>query len=277
MNEYGIPEVFESEAVGRLKVIYQDIKFVLKIPVVNFIFRTLANYPEFLEIAWNQVRPNMLTVNMEEAAKHLRYPNISAQVPDLNWNNYDDRKIQQQIEAILTVFNYVNPKLLLIASAWEEALSDRPIVPKKKSNGFLAPGIIQGFPSIELVHIPHVDPYMKDLLKDVAQAHHTYDVASDYRTLAKFPHFLGGIWPSLKTYIQGNEYQLLSAQLKSQSVQLIQREAPYPVHISKHQLKQIYEPSQIAGIMGLVAFFQSFLPGLIIEGEYMRRSLIRPH
>jgi hypothetical protein len=37
---YGVPEIFENEAVGRLSLIYEDIKYVLKVPIVNFIFRT---------------------------------------------------------------------------------------------------------------------------------------------------------------------------------------------------------------------------------------------
>jgi hypothetical protein len=35
---YGVPEIFENEAVGRLSLIYEDIKYVLKVPIVNFIF-----------------------------------------------------------------------------------------------------------------------------------------------------------------------------------------------------------------------------------------------
>jgi hypothetical protein len=55
----------------------QQSKYVLKVPIVNFIFRSLAHYPEFLKIAWGQIRQNMLTVNMEEASKLLRYPKIT--------------------------------------------------------------------------------------------------------------------------------------------------------------------------------------------------------
>jgi|GEM_PF-4261760 len=39
-DRYGVPEVFEHEASGRVHLIYKDIKYVLKVPIVNFIFRT---------------------------------------------------------------------------------------------------------------------------------------------------------------------------------------------------------------------------------------------
>ncbi len=46
-TDYGVPEVYEQEAKENLEEIYQDIQAVLKVPVVNFIFRTLALYETF--------------------------------------------------------------------------------------------------------------------------------------------------------------------------------------------------------------------------------------
>lgn len=62
VDSYGIPEIFDQEASGPLKDLYSDIQYVLKVPVVNFIFRTLALYEPFLSLAWEQVRPNILTI-----------------------------------------------------------------------------------------------------------------------------------------------------------------------------------------------------------------------
>lgn len=80
---YGIPEIYEDEANYRLRFIYEDIKFVLKVPIVNFIFRTLAHYEEFLELAWYQIRPNMLTIKVANFANELRHPNISVDIPSI--------------------------------------------------------------------------------------------------------------------------------------------------------------------------------------------------
>jgi hypothetical protein len=124
-DDYGVPEIFEGEATGRLQLIYNDIKHVLKVPIVNFIFRTTALYEPFLFIGWNQVRPNMLTLNMERAAQNLRYPSLSVQIPQINWSKYYDLYTIDRIKRVIFTFNYVNTKLLLIASAWSESLSNR--------------------------------------------------------------------------------------------------------------------------------------------------------
>jgi|GEM_PF-7123739 len=87
---YGVPEIFDKEAKGNLKAIYQDIQTVLKVPVVNFMFRSLALYESFLSEAWTQVRSNMLTMEMEKAADKLRYPDISVKTPGIEWANVYD-------------------------------------------------------------------------------------------------------------------------------------------------------------------------------------------
>ncbi len=48
--------VNESDAGGRVKEIFQEIKETLQIPFVPDLFRALANRPEQLEAVWAQIR-----------------------------------------------------------------------------------------------------------------------------------------------------------------------------------------------------------------------------
>lgn len=273
MNQYGIPEVVESEAHGVVKEVYEDIKYVLKVPIVNFMFRALAHYPEFLTYAWQQIRPNMLTVNMESASNRLRFPNIRTQVPAFDFTNAYNPQTLQHIKNVIAAFQYVNPKLLLIASAWSEGLGNRPIIPQKENLGQIEPGVFKSMPHIELIHIPSAPFYLKQLLLDIAREHHSYDVASDFRALARYPQFLEVAWHYLKPYIGNDEYTILKSKLLKQSVSFVHQDMPFPVTINSHQLARIYTPAQIAGIMGLVSLFQHFLPGLIVEVEFIRRLI----
>jgi hypothetical protein len=90
MDGYSVPEISESAASGSLKAIYADIRHVLKVHVVNVLFRTLAWYEKFLAIGWKQIRPNMLTLEGKRAAEALRYPNLNVQMPKVDWNRYYD-------------------------------------------------------------------------------------------------------------------------------------------------------------------------------------------
>ena len=46
----------ESEATGRVKEIYQEIKTIFGIPFVPELFRALGNKPDRLEAVWGQVK-----------------------------------------------------------------------------------------------------------------------------------------------------------------------------------------------------------------------------
>jgi hypothetical protein len=46
------------------------------------------------------------------------------------------------------------------------------------------------------------------------------------------------------------------------------------VTINRDHLETIYSAREIAGILGLVTLFPSFLPGLIIDVEYLRKLLL---
>lgn len=273
MQGYGVPEIFENEETGLLTSVYADIKYVLKVPIVNFIFRTLAHYDQFLALAWKQVRPNMLTVNMERAAKELRYPKLSVQVPKIDWSKYYNQQTLETIRKIIYTFNIVNPKLLLIASAWEEALANRPNSGNTPVQGTIEPGIPSSLPPIKLVHIPEAPPPVRNVLLDIARKHQAYDAASDYRALANYPQYLTVAWSHLRPYVGSNEYTILTQKLKTKSIELA-KNMPYRVDISRNQLEYIYSPKEIAGIMGLVSMYQGFIPGLLVDLEYFRQILV---
>ncbi len=46
----------------------------------------------------------MLTVNIEKAAKVLRYPNISVTIPDINWEAYYSKETIRRITQIIFIF-----------------------------------------------------------------------------------------------------------------------------------------------------------------------------
>jgi hypothetical protein len=270
---YGVPEIMESEATGQLKFLYEDIKYVLKVPIVNFIFRTLAHYDQFLQIGWSQVRPNMLTVNIEEAASKLRYPDTSFQAPQIDWRRYYSLETVEQIKGTIFTFNYVNTKLLLIATAWEESLGHRPILGGNENRGFIKPGILSGLPAIDLVNIPEASPDVQYLLMDIINTKKGYDAASDYRALAQFPEFMESSWASMKPHIGSDEYILLSHSIREKARSLVHEKMPYPVMITPEFLYSYYSPKDVSGIMGVVAMFSSFLSDLIIDGEYFRKCI----
>ena len=46
------PVIMPDQASEQIRPIYEDIQRSLRVPIVNLIFRTLANYPDYLEHMW---------------------------------------------------------------------------------------------------------------------------------------------------------------------------------------------------------------------------------
>ncbi|WP_139490912.1 halocarboxylic acid dehydrogenase DehI family protein [Brevibacillus dissolubilis] len=272
LDRYGVPEILPEDAQGQLAGLYQDIQFVLKVPVVPFLFRSLALFDRFLITAWEQVRGNMLTVHMEQAAKSLRHPPLDWQVPGSDWGSHYDSETLDQLRRTLSAFQYVNPKLLLITSAWAESLGNRPILGTGYAIGSIPPGLFPGNTEIPLMHPTKAPDRIRELLEDIAGTHHAFDIACDYRALAYYPEFLGTSWDHLKPYVQTPEYQLQHSRLLTESIRLAHT-MPYPVTISQEELASCFTPQQIAGIIGMVSLCQHVLPGLIIDTEFFRRML----
>ncbi|EDL66117.1 halocarboxylic acid dehydrogenase DehI family protein [Bacillus sp. SG-1] len=269
---YGVPEIFENETYGNLELIYNDIKYVLKVPIVNFIFRTTAFYETFLTMAWHQVRPSMLTYKMEREAENLRNPTIEFEVPTFYLSNYYSIAEAKNLIKTIDIFNYVNPKLLLICSAWAESLAGRSISGGTSTVGAISPGVWPGLPEIEMVKIEETSYKNQQLLLDIAKTHQSYDAASDFRALAKYLEFLSEGWRCLKTYANTEEYTVTASRIKSQSIEMA-HQMPYPVWINRDILSNYYSDRDIAGIMGVISMFQDLLPKLIIDGEFFRKMI----
>ena len=51
-------QLYEADAAGWQRGLYEDIKRTFRAPIVNWIFRTtVANYPELARYLWGQIKP----------------------------------------------------------------------------------------------------------------------------------------------------------------------------------------------------------------------------
>jgi hypothetical protein len=124
-----LPDIMPQQANRRIKPIYEDIQTTLRVPVVNLIFRTLANYPEYLERAWAQLREIARSRMFEDAADALRRKALWQPTPEPL-----DVEAVQELRVFNDTIHYVLPKLLLAVTALERASVDddsagKPVAP----------------------------------------------------------------------------------------------------------------------------------------------------
>lgn len=268
-----LPEILEEQTRGRMRRLYHSIEMTLHVPFVSDVFRVLAHYPGFLHLAFETSRPNLLSLHFEKAADELR----SMPVPDPpppSLPSYVTRFDMRGAASILPVFHYLNAKLLLLVSAWYEALSDRPIVGHQGAEDlFVPPGIQTYFPpQMPLLPLERTPKPMRQLLKQIADEHHSFGPTSDYRALALYPTFLTGAWQGLQPYVNSAWYRE-SSHLLQLRAQKLASQLPHPMSLSPRRLQQVIPPREVAACIGIVATFRQCLPGLIIDIELMSQML----
>lgn len=273
-----IPEILEGEARGRLRKLYHQIKATMHVPIVPYLFRTLAFYPSFLQYAVETSRPNLLSRAFEEAAGELRaVPPPDIPVPPLP--PYVTHRDLRGAASLLPVFHYANAKELLLATAWYEALSERPVAGNGTSlndGEFLPPGIPAAFPKpIPLVRVESASLHLQTLLKQIVDAQRTFGPASQYRALAQYPTFLTGAWQEIYPYLHEPWYQEQRRLLLARAGVLAHR-LPYPLPLSPRRLRHVLSPREIASCIGLIAMFRDLLPNLILDIELMNGMMRQP-
>ena len=120
MTSNRLAEVPEAQASSRILEIYEDIKATLAVPTVNLIYRYMAIYPEYLEAAWRELRPNLRTVYVSQAADRIRaearlellpLSKAALNVVGVGTSQWEDFRQTMQ------VYNDVNPKGIMVVTA----------------------------------------------------------------------------------------------------------------------------------------------------------------
>ncbi len=115
-----VPSITEQEAAGVIKAIYEDIKAVIGVPVVNLIFRHMATLPGCLEWGWEVLRPLYAGGEVSRAAEdlmgHLDLPVLPRlPAPALRAVGVDASG-ERMIARILDAYNRSNPMNMIALS-----------------------------------------------------------------------------------------------------------------------------------------------------------------
>lgn len=107
---------------GRLQPVYDDIQETLRVPLVNYLFRALANWPDYLERAWPALAPGLGSRGLERGTDMLRSAAVltppEGDRPD--WKRMGD---MPAIEAFTDTIHYVLPKLVIVATCLDLELA----------------------------------------------------------------------------------------------------------------------------------------------------------
>lgn len=264
-----LPDIMPQQADDRIKPIYQDIQQRMRVPVVNLIFRTLANYPEYLEPAWGQVRTLAGTRDFERAADALRAEALLEPPPQASDLGaalpHDAGKLRQFNDTI----HYVLPKLLLVATALARTPLEHAVEPAASGLGMdtsaLPESIADGSGKVEMVDPQQANAQVKRLFDAIRQRHGHPLVSSYYRGMANWPDFLEAAWRVVSPRVDTPDYAARRQLLIDRAA--AQAEGWAPVSVTVAPAAQV----EVSAI--LAAFRMRFIPEMLLDVALVKSLL----
>lgn len=261
------PEITEGEVSGELATIYKDIRKTLGTPVVNLLFRELAAYDPFLQIAWPSLRGPLLT---SEARLLLSAMRESGELPGGILRQLPALPRVDNIDSVFDLYNSINPMGLISAVSWRLALdtnSESSHVLGASPKG--AGAYHQPVPP--MVDLGTSDMRIKSLLKQIASAHGLANVPSIYRILAQWPEWLNAAWPTIAQLIVSKELADRCARIKALAVEHVEvcPNGPSRNQLLAHGLSN----ADLLEIENVLDRFIRSIPVALVTGLALKRAL----
>jgi hypothetical protein len=213
-------QLYEIEATGWKRGVYDDIRTTLRAPFVNWIWRSLmANHPRFCGYLWSQVKPLFETRAFARFSVEYRdavLSTIEAKV-DVPVYRLDDIDVAPgeytEIREQLATFDVVSPRLAVLFRVGnrvlhDDSVGDRPATDRAATAPF--PDWLDSGRG----RTPSMVP-MDELSGSVAetalafQQFHGFEegLPSIYRCLAQWPPLFETLWRDLGPVLESETYE----------------------------------------------------------------------
>lgn len=267
-------EVMPDEAGEEVRAVYEGVRANLRVPLVNFVFRALANYPSYLTFAWARLEPYLLTSRFERASDALRARALLEPVPDVagvDWGSLGDLG---RIRGFTDTIYYVLPKLLLVVSALDEGLMGEPGTANGPVEAAVRPGVAKGTMMLPMVTTGEASGRLREILEEIRGRHGHPDVASYYRGIANWPPFLEAAWERVgplvgaPAYAERKRELLEAARDAALGLPLLTAEEAFGDGVSEERV------SEIQAILALFRF--CIIPDTFLEVPLIKAFLDGP-
>jgi hypothetical protein len=270
-------------ADARVRRIYDDTRRTLHLPWIGALFQAYALYPDYLEMAWNELRPALGTPQFaadaaaignaaDQAVARFYTPSYSSR--DVAAMNLNLPAIRETINA----FHVGNPKLLLVATALQRAFEEGPVgggtglPPRAKEPGETEEERAERT-TVEMVNDDEASEAVKMLYADVKATLGLPLVNSDYRAMALWPDYLTLAWRDIKAHIHTADYETEVRRLSGLAREGVDRFA-VPVRATREAAQRAGVPAdQLDNLDMILRLFAGLLPGLILNVAMFYRAI----
>ena len=272
-------QLYDSEATGWQRGLYDDIQATFRAPVVNWIFRTLtANEPAFTRYLWAQLKPVFETRLCGEACVAYRtalrepfddLPRYRAQELEL------DPWAWRELHGQLRTFDTVAPRLAVMFEFVYRSLHYEPVgVDPRTDEAATAPlpEWLEGDRGLAptMGAFDNFDPAVEETVRSV-QAFHGFDegLPSIYRCLVQWPDAFARMWTDLEPHLDSSAFGTACAAAREVTVDLVES-TPYVPQLSPDALANAgFEADTVSALRDLFDDFargpvETVLPAVVL-------------
>jgi len=210
-------QLYETDAGGWKRGVYDDVQRTFRAPVVNWIFRTwMANYPESLRYAWGQLKPIFETARFARYSVGFRDDVLSAVEADLPAYRRTDAGVDpaayRELRSQLATFDVVGPRLTVLFETMDRALDGSPVGETPASDRAATapfPDWLDadrgGAPT--MVAAEELPAELEDVVDSIREFHgFENQLPSIYRCLAQWPAFLETLWADVEPALDADAF-----------------------------------------------------------------------
>ncbi|WP_049901194.1 halocarboxylic acid dehydrogenase DehI family protein [Halococcus agarilyticus] len=242
-------QLYDVEATGRQRGVYDDIKRTFRAPIVNWIFRTtMANAPHFLRYAWGQLKPlfdtrafarysvayrDAVLTELEDATG---IPTYRRSTVDVAPAEYDALRGQ------LATFDVVAPRLVFLFETMDRALHDGAVgTDPGATRAATAPfpawlDADRGRPPT-MIAAGAVPDDLDETVSSIQSFHGLGDdLPSIYRCLAQWPTVLDAAWADLGPFFESDGFDRARETTAELTATLVES-TPYTPRLAPEDLR----------------------------------------
>ena len=212
-------QLYEHEATGWQRGLYDDVKHTFRAPIVNWSFRTtMANYPEFVRYAWGQVKPTFQTrafgrVSVQYRDRILSSIESTHSIPTYRREDVDMAPAEYaELRRQLETFDVVAPRLAVFFELVDRSLSGEPVGTDPPSTRAATEPLPVGLdddrgsePTMAAFDRPPAD--LAPTVASIQSFHGIEEgLPTIYRCLAQWPPYLERMWEDVEPIVQSESF-----------------------------------------------------------------------
>ena len=272
-----IHPVWEYQAEGDLRGMYQAYKRAFQVPWVGVVSMAFAYYRTFFDLWWTSFEPvvqskiyvetcETLLQHVEELVSQLAPPPITERLVDLGYSERERCEIRRMIE-VFSHGNFIQLPAVAAARLLLEGGAVRGSDPVQPYSARHGPPHDQPF---VLMEPHHASGDMRGVYQDIMDTLDLPFVNTDYRALSRWPSYFELAWCDLRPVVKHPDYAAITEKMHTAMFK-VAGGLPNPSGLTALQLQEAAaRDARISEVLEVTRLFSYLLPGLVTNVAFFR-------